>query len=90
MLDLEEQIYLAGKSRYEGKSLRAIEKESGRNFRTVKKYVDCEDWNEGKKRLEGLDPLKETINEWLLEDQKRNRKYRRTGTKIYNDLLNDK
>jgi len=94
VLDLEEQIYLAGKSRYEGKSLRAIEKESGRNFRTVKKYVDCEDWNEGKKprkkRSEGIEPLKETINEWLQEDQKRNRKYRRTGTKIYNDILKDK
>ena len=94
VLDLEEHIYLAGKSRYEGKSLRAIEKESGRNFRTVKKYVDCEDWNEGKKprkkRSEGIEPLKETINEWLQEDQKRNRKYRRTGTKVYNDILKDK
>ena len=49
MLDVEEQIYIAGRSRYGGKSLRQIAEESGRNFRTVKKYVDCEDWNEGKK-----------------------------------------
>jgi transposase len=90
---MKEQAYLAGLSRYGGKSLREIAEESGRNFRTVKKYVDCEDWNEGKKprkkRKEGLEPLKETIDEWLREDQKRNRKYRRTGTKIYNDLTKD-
>jgi hypothetical protein len=64
VLDVEEQIYLAGLSRYGGGSLREIEKESGRNFRTVKKYVDCESWNEGKKlrkkRSEGL-ALQRTI-----------------------------
>jgi len=91
---MEEQVYIAGRSRYGGKSLREIARESGRNFRTVKKYVECEDWNEGKKprkkRAEGLEPLKETIKEWLKEDQKRNRKYRRTGVKIYNDIVNDK
>jgi len=36
-----------------------------------------------------LEPLKETINEWLKEDQKRSKKYRRTGTKIYNDIVAD-
>ena len=87
---MEEQIYLSGLSRYEGLSLREIEERTGRNFRTVKKYVDMENWNEGKKqrkkRPEGLEPLKETIDEWIKEDQKRSRKNRRTGTKIYNDL----
>ena len=93
MLDVEKQIYLSGLSRYEGLSLREIERRTGHNFRTVKKYVDTEDWNEGrkprKKRGSGLDPLKPTIDEWIREDQKRSRKYRRTGTKIYNDLRSD-
>jgi len=93
VLKMEEQIYLAGLSRYEGCSLKEIEERTGRNYRTVKKYVEMEDWNEGKKprkkRAEGIEPLKETIDEWLKEDQKRNRKYRRTGTKIYNDLKAD-
>jgi hypothetical protein len=30
--------------------------------------------------------LKPVIDEWLLEDMKRARKYRRTATKLYNDL----
>jgi len=93
VLDLEKQIYLSGLSRYEGLSLREIEKRSGHNFRTVKKYVDMENWNEGKKprkkRTEGLEPLKATIDEWIKEELKRSRKYRRTGTKIYNDLSAD-
>ena len=82
---------IAGLSRYGDMSLNEIAKKSKRNFRTVKKYVDCEDWNEGrkprKKRVEGIEPLKETINEWLNEDQRRSKKYRRTATKIYNDIV---
>jgi len=93
VLGVKEQIYLAGLSRYGDESLNEIAKKSKRNFRTVKKYVDCENWNEGKKprkkRAEGLEPLKETINEWLKEDQRRSKKYRRTGTKIYNDIVAD-
>ena len=93
MLDVEKQIYLTGLNRYEGLSLREISERTGHNFRTVKKYVDREDWNEErkerKKRKSRLEPLKTIIDEWLLEDQKRGRKYRRTGTKIYNDLRAD-
>jgi transposase len=36
-----------------------------------------------------LDPLKEVIDGWIAEDMKRARKYRRTATKIYNDLAKD-
>jgi transposase len=74
-------------------SLRAIAKQSGHNFRTVKKYVDREDWNKEyaprKERVSRLEPLKEVIDEWIKEDLKRSRKNRRTGTKIYNDLRKD-
>ena len=90
---MDKQTYLSGLSRYEGLSLREIAERTGHNFRTVKKYVDKEDWNEGwkqrKQRVSGLDPLKSIIDEWILEDQKRGRKYRRTGTKIYNDIRAD-
>jgi len=87
---LEKQNYLSNLSEFEGMSLRAISKRSGHHFNTVKKYVDKEDWNkEYKPRAERpslLDPLKPVIDEWLIEDMKRSRKYRRTATKIYNDL----
>ena len=90
MLTLEKQNYLSNLSKYEGMSLRAISEHTGHHFNTVKKYVDREDWNkEHKPRAERpslLDPLKPVIDEWLIEDMKRSRKYRRTATKIYNDL----
>jgi len=87
---MEKQNYLSNLSEYEGMSLRAISKRSGHHFNTVKKYVDREDWNKEykprKERASRLDPLKPKIDAWLIEDMKRSRKYRRTATKIYNDL----
>jgi len=90
---MDKQNYLSNLSRYEGLSLREIAQRSGHHFNTVKKYVDREDWNEAytprRERSSLLDPLKPTIDTWLIEDMKRGRKYRRTATKIYNDLYND-
>ena len=90
MLTMEEQNYLSALSRFEGLSLREISKRTGLHFNTVKKYVDMENWNEvykpRKERPSRLNALKPTIDEWLMEDMKRSRKYRRTATKIYNDL----
>lgn len=93
MLDMEKQTYLSNLSQYEGLSLREISRRSGHHFDTVKKYVDREDWNESycprKERGSLLDPLKPVIDEWITEDLKRQRKYRRTATKIFNDLSRD-
>jgi transposase len=92
VLSLSKQSYLSNLSQYEGLSLREIAKRSGHHFNTVKKYVDKEDWNkekmQRKERVSRLEPLKAVIDEWLKEDIKRPRKYRRTGTKIYKDLIN--
>jgi len=85
---------LGNLEQYEGMSLRAIAKKTGHHINTVKKYVDMADWNEGYKARKEypsrLDPLKPVIDEWLKEDMKRKRKYRRTATKIYKDLTKDK
>lgn len=93
MLDLDRQKYLENLDQYEGMSLREIAKKTGHHFNTVKKYVDKEDWNAEykarKDHVSRLDPLKPVIDEWIAEDLKRNRKYRRTATKIYNDLAKD-
>jgi transposase len=94
VLTVEEQQHLRNLSEFEGMSLREISKRKKRNYRTVKKYVDAEDWNKGykprKERVSPLEPLKATIDEWIKEDLKRSRKNRRTGTKIYKDLSEDK
>jgi len=93
VLTLEKQNYLSNLDKYEGMSLRGISEKTGHHFNTVKKYVDKEDWNKDykprKERKSLLEPLKPIIDEWLTEDLKRNRKFRRTATKIYNDLKKD-
>lgn len=93
MLRMERQNYLTNLSEYEGMSLRAIAKQTGHHFNTVKKYVVKEDWNtvhtSRKERVSRLEPLQSTIDGWLMEDLKRVRKHRRTGTKIYNDIKAD-
>ena len=93
MLKVDKQNYLIGLSEHEGLNFAEIVQRTGYNFRTVKKYVDREDWNEEykprKARVSLLEPLKPIIDEWILEDLKRSRKHRRTGTKIYNDLARD-
>jgi transposase len=87
-------MYLGNLEQYEGMSLRAISRKTGHHISTVKKYVEKEDWNGGYKGRKGkvsrLEPLKEVIDGWLREDLKRKKKYRRTATKIYNDLARDK
>jgi len=91
---MDKQIYLSNLSQFEGLSLRKIAERSGHHFNTVKKYVDREDWNESykprKSRETLLDPLKPVIDGWIQEDLKRGRKYRRTATKIFNDLSKNK
>jgi len=88
---LRKQEHLSNLSHFEGMSLRGIAEHTGHHFNTVKKYVDKEDWNVGykprKQRVSLLEPLYSVIDEWIKEDLKRKRKYRRTGTKIYNDLV---
>jgi transposase len=90
---MEKQSYLSSLSQFEGLSLREIAKRSGHHFDTVKKYVDKEDWNASykprKERATLLEPLRTVIDGWIMEDLKRGRKYRRTGTKIYKDLRDD-
>jgi len=74
-------------------SLRGISKKTGHHIQTIKKYVEKEDWNEGykvrKETPSRLEPLKSVIDEWIAEDLKRGRKYRRTASKMYNDLAKD-
>jgi len=90
---VDKQNYLSNLSQFDGMSLREIAKRSGHHFNTVKKYVDREDWNEAykprKERASALDPLMPVIDRWIVEDLKRSRKFRRTATKIYNDLRAD-
>jgi transposase len=74
---------------FKGKTLRGIAKETGHDFRTVKKYVEKEDFNdhpEKRKRKSRLDPYKAKIDHWLENDKKVKAKQRHTATRIYKRL----
>jgi len=79
----------------EGKSIMQISRETGRDRKTVRTYIEKENWNEGRPRTqEGsefhfskLDLFKAEIDEWLTEDKKAKRKQRDTARRVYKRLV---
>lgn len=76
----------------EGKSITEISRETGRDRKTVRLYLEKEDWNEIQTNsLVGvefpkLDPYKVDIDAWLMEDKKAKRKQRHTARRVYQRL----
>ena len=68
----------------EGKSITEISKETGRDRKTVRVYLEKEDWNDvrhgsmAEVEFPKLDPFKADIDAWLTEDKKG-----QTETKAY-------
>ena len=77
----------------EGKSITEISRETGRDRKTVRVYIEKEDWNEmrsevGKEsEFPKLDPFKTMIDEWLIADKMAKRKQRHTATRVYDRLV---
>lgn len=75
-----------------GRSIRSIARETGCNFRTVKKYIDQTDFNDSIRskskpgRPSKLDRVKPIIDTWLTEDLKRKPKQRHTAKRIFDRL----
>ena len=73
----------------QGKNYTEICEITGRNFRTIKKYVDMDDFNEKKhkvKRPNKTAIIRPIINNWLTEDKFRHHKQRHTAKRIYDRL----
>jgi transposase len=76
----------------EGKSLREIAREVGKNFRTVQKYAYMNDFrpqvlpNVEPGSYPTLGPYIKTINAWLEQDAREPRKQRHTAKRIYDRL----
>jgi transposase len=75
----------------EGKSITQIRRETGRDRKTIRMYIEKDDWNEEKtpetpREFPKLDPFKGEINEWLMEDRKAKRKQRHTARRVYGRL----
>jgi transposase len=76
----------------EGKNVSQIAKTTGCDRKTVRCYLDKEDWNmnvpetECKAKYPKLDPYKPEIDGWLTEDKKAKRKQRHTAQRVFNRL----
>ena len=91
MLKMAKIAYIKDLHENESKSLRAIARETHKNFRTVQKYANREDWNlaEPQKRARDYPVLGEfipVIDKWLLQDEKEPRKQRHTIMRVYHRL----
>ena len=80
----------------QGKNLAEIATILGVDWRTVRKYVDKEDFNEpipvaqgNKPKVSKLDPYKPLIDKWLACDSNKKRKQEHTATRIFNCLQED-
>lgn len=73
-----------------GLSLRGVAKSTGHDFRTVKKYIEQDNFGpilvENRGRPSKMDPYKELIDSWLKEDLKYSVKQRHTAKRVYERL----
>jgi len=72
-----------------GKSYADIIRMTGRNYRTVRKYIEKEDYNEKKHkstRRKKSDAIRPIVRKWLEEDQTRHHKQRHTAKVVYDRL----
>jgi transposase len=73
-------------------SISEIAQHSGKDRKTVRKYVNQENWNAQpsvprKGRVSKLDPYKGTILQWIEDDRKMRKKQRHTAKRVYDRLV---
>ena len=81
----------------QGKNLTQIANEMNCDWRTIRKYVDQDDFNakppvpasKMKKTESKLDSFKPTIDKWLNDDKKASRKQRHTAWRVYDRLTKE-
>ena len=92
MLTITQVHYIRELYFLEGKTFSEISAMTGKNYRTVKKYIEMNDFNEKQhkaKRPNQSDVLRPIIKEWLTEDKSRHHKQRHTAKRIYDRLMQE-
>ena len=96
MLTMDQIHHIRALYYEQGYNISEIAEATGRDWKTVAKYIDMADFNEPlpvpaseKKLFPKLDPYKETIDSWLEEDRYHHRKQRHTATRVYDRLTSE-
>lgn len=85
-----EEIEIVRRKYYEeGKTISEIYADTGIDRKTIRKYINKEDWNTElnvKAVQQKIEPYKELIELWLTDDKQRKRKQRHTAKRVYDRL----
>ena len=79
----------------EGKSITEINRITGKDRKTIKHYIDKDDWNKPEesekieKTFPKLEPYKAEIDKWLTDDKKAKKKQRHTAKRVFNRLVEE-
>ena len=92
MLQVTDINYIRQEVNKKGCSYSDVARRTNRDYRTVKKYADLEDFNPEVKRKKKqpspvMGPVKEIVDQWLREDLKKKKKYRLTAKRIWQLLV---
>lgn len=93
MLEVTEINYIRQQVNRKGHTYAEVARRTNRDPRTVQKYADLDEFQielKSKKRQPSpvMDPVKEIVDQWLIEDMKKKKKYRRTAKRIW-ELLKE-
>lgn len=90
MLTVTDVNYIRQEVNLKGRSYSEVAKQMGIDFRTIKKYADQEDWNEPKqiqrRKARVMEVVKPVLDQWLLEDSKKKKKFQRTAKRMFDQL----
>jgi transposase len=93
MLKMPQQQYIKYLREIEGLTINEIADILKIDWRTAKKYADKDDWNLAitprYKKCPVMEPFKEIVETWLIEDSHIPRKQRHTATQIYQRLVKE-
>ncbi|SIS61018.1 hypothetical protein SAMN05421687_1125 [Salimicrobium flavidum] len=94
MLEVTDIKYIRKEVNKKGCSYSDVARRTNTDVRTVKKYADQETFRPSVKTKKNqpapvMDPVKPTIDEWLKDDLKKKKKYRRTAKRIWQLLKDD-
>lgn len=94
MLKVTDINYIRQEVNKKGCSYSDVARRTNIDFRTVKKYADQEEFQPEIKRVKSqpapvMDPVKDIVDQWLKEDMKKKKKYRRTAKRIWQLLKED-
>ena len=93
MLKVPQQQYIRLMREIEGCTISEIANRTNTNWRTAKKYADCDDWNIKIGLKSRTHPVmgayQDIVDTWLMEDTCLPKKQRHTATRIYQRLVDE-